>query len=324
MGDAQKREKIYKSPRRKLVRFFEKSRNQWKEKCREAKAGIRVLSNRVRFPEKGRERLKNQMRELRAELARMKSEERKREKEYEILKKKTEEAAVPEYAEEFDIAPFGHSYSVAHIFLFVSLVLSSATGFRGAARAIGIFTSFLRLPVSSPSWYSGRLWLLRLGYYKLTRPKAKAEKWVWIVDHTVQTGAEKCLVILGIPLSSLPCPERCVSHEDAEPIALLPVTKSDGEVVWQQLEQTAEVTGVPREIIADHGSDLKSGIDKFCRKHEETCFIYDIKHKTAAVLKCELGNDGEWSEFSRSASQTKKEIQQTPPAPLAPPSQRTK
>ncbi len=324
MGDAQKREKIYKSPRRKLVRFFEKSRNQWKEKCREAKAGIRVLSNRVRFLEKGRERLKNQMRELRAELARMKSEERKREKEYEILKKKTEEAAVPEYAEEFDIAPFGHSYSVAHIFLFVSLVLSSATGFRGAARAIGIFTSFLRLPVSSPSWYSGRLWLLRLGYYKLTRPKAKAEKWVWIVDHTVQTGAEKCLVILGIPLSSLPCPERCVSHEDAEPIALLPVTKSDGEVVWQQLEQTAEVTGVPREIIADHGSDLKSGIDKFCRKHEETCFIYDIKHKTAAVLKCELGNDGEWSEFSRSASQTKKEIQQTPLAPLAPPSQRTK
>ena len=91
MGDAQKREKIYKSPRRKLVRFFEKSRNQWKEKCREAKAGIRVLSNRVRFLEKGRERLKNQMRELRAELARMKSEERKREKEYEILKKKTEE-----------------------------------------------------------------------------------------------------------------------------------------------------------------------------------------------------------------------------------------
>ena len=59
MGNAQKREKIYKSPRRKLVRFFEKSRDQWKEKCREAKAGIRVLSNRVRFLEKGREKLKN-------------------------------------------------------------------------------------------------------------------------------------------------------------------------------------------------------------------------------------------------------------------------
>ena len=284
-----------------------------------------MLSNRVRFLEKGREKLKNQVRELRAELARMKSEERKREKEHETLKKKTdEEADIPEYAEEFDIAPFGHSYSVAHIFLFVSLVLSSATGFRGAARAIGIFTSFLRLPISSPSWFSGRLWLLRLGYYKLTRAKVRADDWVWIVDHTVQIGAEKCLVILGIRLSSLPCPERCVCHEDAEPIALLPVTKSDGEIVWQQLEEAAKITGVPREIVADHGSDLKSGIGKFCEKHEGTCFIYDIKHKTAAVLKCELGNDGEWWEFAGLASQTKQEIQQTSLGPLRPPPQRTK
>ena len=232
MGDARKEEKIYKSPRRKLVKFFEKSRDQWKEKCRKAKAGIRLLSNRVRFLEKGREKLKNQVRELRAELARMKSEERKREKEHEIFKKKAEEAAVPAYIEEFEIVPFGHSYSVAHILMFLSLVLSSATCLRGAARAIEIFMSFLRLPMASPSWYSGRLWLLRLGYYKLTRPKTKKEAWVWIADHTVQIGAEKCLVILGIPVSSLPCPERCVSHEDAEPIALLPVTKSDGEIVW--------------------------------------------------------------------------------------------
>ena len=147
---------------------------------------------------------------------------------------------------------------------------------------------------------------------------------MWIIGHTVQIGAEKCLVILGIPLSSLPCPERCVSHEDTEPTTLLPVTKSDGEIVWQQLEQAAEITGVPGEIVSDHGSDLKSGISKFCEKHEKTCFIYDIKHKTAAILKCELGNDGEWWEFARLASQTKQEIQQTPPGPLRPPPQRAK
>ena len=31
-----------------------------------------------------------------------------------------------------------------------------------------------------PSWYAGRFWLLRLGYYKLMRPKPKANDWVWI------------------------------------------------------------------------------------------------------------------------------------------------
>jgi len=39
-------------------------------------------------------------------------------------------------------------------------------------------------------------------YYKLIRPKPKAHDWVWIVDHTVQLGAEKCLLILGVRLTS--------------------------------------------------------------------------------------------------------------------------
>jgi hypothetical protein len=60
----------------------------------------------------------------------------------------------------------------------------------------------LQLPYKTPSWASGRLWLLRLGSDKLSRPKAQADDWVWIVDHTVQIGHEKCLVILGVRLSA--------------------------------------------------------------------------------------------------------------------------
>ena len=182
----------------------------------------------------------------------------------------------------------------------------------------------LELPLSSPSWFSGRLWLFRLGYFKLTRPKEQADDWVWIVDHTVQLGAEKCLVILGIRLCNLPAPGSCLSQEDVEPIALFPVKQSNGEVVFQQLEDTIPKTGVPREIIGDKGSDLKSGIEKFCQKHQETCYVYDVKHKTAAVLKHELQKDEAWLEFSQLAAQTRRKVQQTSLAALAPPNQRTK
>jgi hypothetical protein len=156
------------------------------------------------------------------------------------------------------------------------------------------------------------------------RPKDYGDDWVWIVDHTVQIGKEKFLVILGIHLASLPCPDRCLTHEDVEPIAMFPVQESNGEIVYQQLEETIQETGVPREIIGDHGSDLKSGINKFCREHPETCYIYDIKHKTAAVLKKELQHDEAWHKFTRLAAQTKKGVQQTSLAFLAPPNQRTK
>lgn len=318
-------EKTYKSPQRKLVTFFEKSRNQWKSKCRDAKAEVKRLKNRIRFLERSKADLKRRVQELEDELARMKRTERAREKELEKLKRKTAQGRKgPGQAEAFALVPSHHTYSLGHIMLFVSLVLSAATSFRGASRVIEIVRSWSRLGRPSPSWVSGRLWLLRLGYYKLTRAKEKAEDWVWVVDHTVQLGAEKCLVILGLRLCDLPAAGTCLSHEDVEPLALLPVKHSDSQVVWQQLEETIDRTGVPREIVGDHGSDLKAGVEKFCHAHPETCYIYDIKHKTAAVLKHQLQDDETWGEFTGLAAQTRKRVQQTSLASLAPPNQRTR
>ncbi len=64
-----KNENEYKSPRRKLVTFFEKSRDQWKEKCSKAKAKVKQLNNRVRFLEKSKGQLKNEIESLRIELS---------------------------------------------------------------------------------------------------------------------------------------------------------------------------------------------------------------------------------------------------------------
>jgi hypothetical protein len=204
------------------------------------------------------------------------------------------------------------------------LVLSAVTSFRGASRTIATVLPLFGLSLRWPSWYAGRLWLLRLGYYKLMRAKPKAGDWVWIMDHTVQLGVEKCLLILGVRLSELSGTDRVLSHEDVEPIALYPVTSSNGEVVFEQLEETIEKTGLPREIIADQGSDLKAGIKRFCDKHPQTCSIYDIKHKSAALLKHTLQHDEHWQAFTRQAAQSKSQIQQTALAFLAPPNQRAK
>jgi hypothetical protein len=156
------------------------------------------------------------------------------------------------------------------------------------------------------------------------RPKEHADDWAWIVDHTVQMGPEKCLVILGVRLHLLSTLARPLQHEDVEPIALLPMSVSNGERLLQQFEVSAAKTGIPRQIVADHGSDLKSGIKQFCQRHPETSFIYDIKHKTASVLKHELASDETWQRFTRLAAQSKRQMQQSALACLAPPNQRSK
>jgi len=68
---AQPIETRYKSPQRKLVRFFEKSRDQWKAKCQTAKATVKRLQNRVRFLERSKAELKTRTRALETEVAQL-------------------------------------------------------------------------------------------------------------------------------------------------------------------------------------------------------------------------------------------------------------
>lgn len=67
--------KQYKSPRRKLVKFFEKSRDQWKAKSIAAKAQVKYLKNRIRYLEVSQEKWKSKAIELEKELARLKAQE---------------------------------------------------------------------------------------------------------------------------------------------------------------------------------------------------------------------------------------------------------
>lgn len=64
----------YKSPLKKLVRFFEQSRDKWKAKSHAAKADVVRLEHRVRFLEKGKAELRSHVKELEAEVARLKTQ----------------------------------------------------------------------------------------------------------------------------------------------------------------------------------------------------------------------------------------------------------
>jgi len=317
-------DKVYTSPTKKLVRFFETSRDDWKAKCRTAKVRLKRHKQRVRRLEQSRAQWKQRVTDLEAEVASLKAREHAWEQTVAVLKNEELAANVSWEPAGWGLVAYRHTYSLGCVGLFLSLVMDAAASLQCAERVLDIVGAALGLPLPTPTWCAGRLWLLRLGYYKLTRPKVIAEDWVWIIDHTVQIGADKFLVILGLRLGDLPPAGHSVGHADVETLELLPVTHSNGDVVYEQLETVVKKTGVPREIISDHGSDLKAGIHLFCQQHPQTSAIYDIKHKTAAVLKHELEQDAAWAAFTRLASQTKLEVQQTDLAALAPPDQKTK
>jgi hypothetical protein len=69
----------YKSPQRKLVLFFAKSRDAWKTKCLEAKTAVKRLKNTVRFLESRKAHWKSRVKALERELAQLQARERDRE-----------------------------------------------------------------------------------------------------------------------------------------------------------------------------------------------------------------------------------------------------
>lgn len=69
--------KAYKSPQRKLVPFFARSRDQWKEKCRGAKATLKQLKKKVQRGEARHRRQQERLHALAKAVGQLQAENRR-------------------------------------------------------------------------------------------------------------------------------------------------------------------------------------------------------------------------------------------------------
>jgi hypothetical protein len=197
-----------------------------------------------------------------------------------------------------------HQFSDGEICLFVQLVLSCAVSQRSAAAVLSLVAPWLPGLKQLPCANAGRLWMLRLGLYELTRDKARAEDWIWIIDQTVQLGAHKALVIVGVRASVWNADRRPLRHEDLTLLNLTPLKQSTGEAVEEQLRNTAQTTGAPCAIVSDGGSELQKGMKAFRADHRQTVLVRDIKHQLAILLKRQLQADERFAPFVKAAQRS--------------------
>jgi len=220
--------------------------------------------------------------------------------------------------------PARHRFSVGTVDLFLRMVTVAATSIRGAAAVLRLCGPHLPYTGGIPCWSSGRWWLLRVGLFELSRQKPRGNDWVWMMDHTIQLGPWKCLVVIGIRLSAWLADRRPLRHEDVTLLDLTPMEHSSGERVHDRLQAVAQRTGVPVAVLSDGGTDLKRGMELFHEDHSEVQHVLDLKHTHARLLKRELEKDGRWGSFVTKANQTKLGVTQTTLAFLNPPGLKTK
>ena len=147
-----------------------------------------------------------------------------------------------------------------------------------------------------------------MGLYEFNRKKEYREDWIFILDMTIELGAAKCLVILGISQEKFTRivkeEVRSLQHEDVEVLSLEIMDKSPGTVILEKLKKLAECVGTPVQIISDWGSDIKKGINLYKQENPGVILTYDITHKMANLLKKELLSDENFKNFLRQCSLT--------------------
>ena len=218
-----------------------------------------------------------------------------------------------------------HHYSPGMMELVVKGLLVARAGQRCLVAVLDLVASWLPGTRQIPCANTGRLWLLRLGLYELTRAKGKADDWVWILDHTVQLGGMKALIIVGIRLSHWEKQKRGpLCHEDLTVLDVMPMRHSNGPAVEARLEAAALQTGIPRAILGDGGTDLSCGIAGFQETRPGVARLYDVKHKMALLLQGQLEKDPRWAKFIACLNRTRSQIQLTDLAFLTPPELKAK
>jgi hypothetical protein len=208
--------------------------------------------------------------------------------------------------------------------LALRLVVDAAITLRGCAAAMGQFAALGWTTQTMPCYSTVRAWILRIGLHALTRPLDKKEPWIWLVDHTVQIGQIKLLVILGCPMSQVPFGERALRMSDLTLVALVPMEKSNGRLIETEMENAAYRTGRPASIATDQGGDLLKGIADYRELRPEVAHVPDIAHFGANALEHAWDGDPRWAEFVGKLQETSSKLRQSKEAYLMAPRMRPK
>lgn len=316
----------YKSSEKRLLMVFKDSRERWKKNAAIKQKKIRSLSVKTRDLSISRDSWKAKSKELEAENQRLKQEIETLKKNSSLLPEGSINEVKLESANELQVAPRGHVYPLGVVRLAIEQVILSLSSFRGVQKTFELFAQLFNLP--TPSYTSIRNWVFKVGLYELKREQEYRGDWIFIVDTTLELGRAKCLVILGISQEKLMqiCTEetRSLEHHDVKVLALEITESCTGKLVEEKLTNLSSIVGIPKQIVADRGSDIKKGIQLYQENYQEVIYTYDVTHQMANLLKSELTENKRYLEFIEQCHITRQLIQQTELIFLNPPKPRTK
>lgn len=298
----------YKSPWPVVAGFLHRSRatqkrrcGQWKLRCEQQERELEVAAMAQRQAVAQAAKLQERIRELEAKVAQLES-------------RAVQLPSDPHLPR--------HSYGARLISLCVNL--AQKIGLRSTPVVLKIFWDWLGVEAKVPHASAVRGWLQRLGIALLTEPVQRGQDLIWLADHSVQIGAEKVLVTLGVPAAQLPPPGTPLRHCDVRVLSLKLGKTWKREDVSREFADLAKRCGNPLAVLTDGAVELREGAEILQDSRPGTLILRDFKHRAANILKSLVGKSASFLRFTTLVGQTRCAIQQTELAHFTPPSPKPK
>jgi hypothetical protein len=174
--------------------------------------------------------------------------------------------------------------------------------------------------LKSPHFSSIINWCVQVGLGLLRHVKKQRHDWVAILDHSIDIGTKKVLVVLRVPLDVLQKRHQAITLEDCECIGLRVNEDTTSEKVADDLKIIFDQAGEPAVIIKDGAANLNKGVALWkADARAKTDVVGDIGHYIGNAAKHHFTKDTRFQQFTTALDRCSKRLRQTRFAFLLPP-----
>jgi hypothetical protein len=292
-----------------LAAVLFEGRKRWKARCLETQAEC--------------QQLQQQIDQALQEGARLQEALQERQQQIEQLQTQAQNNTPTPSSPLDDDAPLPH-HQFGPCLISLSLQMTAQVGFRATRRILELLCSCFGWKLRIPTWQAIRSWAQRRGIDLVEHaPKLRHGSGCWIVDHSMQIGQEKFVLILRV--QQLPPAGQALTFKDVEVLAVLPGTQWKKEDMARIYAEVAERFGTPRAVVCDGASELREGVEMADWPGKKRPIVLrDFKHQLANRFEKLLGKNDDFQRFNKHVQETRNQTQQTELASLTPPSQKQK
>jgi len=200
--------------------------------------------------------------------------------------------------------------------LAITLVTTAGVSFRAVSKIYIHLNLYLRLNLDIPTHTTVLNWTKKQGVSQFRDKEFfQHEKWVLIVDESIQFGNKKLLVVFAVP------ERRCgqskvLSYKDLTPLVLKVSASWKSENVVSAIREHID----PEQIsycVSDTGGNLTCAFNILKCK-----YIADVNHKFSLMMQSIFENDVHFSEYVKALSSLRAQKSMSKMARIVPPNQR--